>query len=298
MSAYRAARATEETFTLAEGPVWDARRDGVLWVDILDGAVLAGRLNDTGLITVVDRWDFDGPVGAVLPTASGGLAVVERDRVVLLSSDGHRTAGPRFVLEGAPSRSNDAAVGPDGRLLIGTHPYGDGAAHSAERLVQVAGDEVRVLDDDLRLSNGLAWSPDGGTLYSIDTLASTVWAREYDPLTGATGDRRIHLGPESMRGGMPDGMCADTEGGLWIAFWGEGAVRRFGADRAETDTVHVPATNTSSVAFAGPALDVLVITTAREGLDERQLRDAPASGALFTVCVNARGLPQPAYRFA
>ncbi|UAJ81068.1 SMP-30/gluconolactonase/LRE family protein [Leifsonia sp. ZF2019] len=289
MTAYHARRATTETFELAEGPVWDAVNDRVLWVDILAGTVLSGRLDGAG-ITVTGSRSFGEPVGAVLPAADGRLAVVARERILFAAEGGAVEAGPVVVPTGARSRTNDAAVDPAGRLLVGTHPFdgGDGS----EVLVQLDGDRVRVLDDDLLLSNGLCWSPDGGTLYSVDTLAATVWARDYDVGSGATGPRRVHLEVD----GMPDGMCADTDGNLWIAFWGRGEVRRYDATGAVIDTVAVDAPHTSSVAFAGPGLHTLVITTARADLDADALAAAPASGALFTAEVAAQGLPQPRYR--
>lgn len=295
MTHYRARRATTETYELAEGPLWDAPRDRLLWVDILAGTVLTGRLDDDGIAVTGSR-SFGEPVGAVLPARDGRLAVVGRDRVLLAGDDGTVEPGPPVVPAGARSRTNDAAVDPAGRLLVGTHPLDDGTG--PERLVQIDGAHVRVLDDDLLLSNGLCWSPDGGTLYSVDTLTATVWARSYDVATGATGSRREHLTSREMVGGMPDGMCADSDGMLWIAFWGAGEVRSFDASGAVADTVSVDAPHTSSVAFAGPDLRTLVITTAREGLDAAQLADAPASGALFTVEVDAQGLPQPEYRAA
>lgn len=289
MTEFRARRATTETFQLAEGPVWDGARHRLLWVDILAGLVLTGRLDD-GLVTVTERRAFGEPVGAVLPADDGRLAVAGRERILFASPDGGVEPGPLVVPHGARSRTNDAAVDPAGRLLVGTHPLDDG--DGPEALVQVDGPAVRTLDDDLLLSNGLCWSPDGGTLYSVDTLTSTVWARDYDVATGATGPRRAHLSP----GGMPDGMCADAEGLLWIAFWGEGLVRRFDRAGAVVDTVAVDAPHTSSVAFAGDDLGTLVITTAREGLDGNALAAAPASGALFTADVGVSGLPQPAVR--
>lgn len=296
MTEFRARRATAETFQLAEGPVWDAGRSRLLWVDILAGAVLTGRLDGTG-IAVTGRRAFGEPVGAVLPADDGRLAVVGRERILFVEEGGEEgdgngriQPGPVVVPRGARSRTNDAAVDPAGRVLVGTHPLDDG--DGPEVLVQVEGSAVRTLDDDLLLSNGLCWSPDGGTLYSVDTLTSTVWARDYDVATGATGPRRVHLSP----GGMPDGMCADADGLLWIAFWGEGLVRRFDREGAVVDTVVVDAPHTSSVAFAGDDLGTLVITTAREGLDERALAAAPASGALFTAEVGARGLPQASVR--
>jgi sugar lactone lactonase YvrE len=293
MTEYRARRATAETFQLAEGPVWDAEADRLLWVDIPAGEVLTGLLEGDS-ISVTGRRAFGESVGAVLPADDGRLAVLGRQHVLLAADDGSVVAGPAVVPDPARSRTNDAAVDPGGRLLVGTHPLE--GADGPEALVQVTGERVRLLDDDLLLSNGLCWSPDGGSFYSIDTLTSTVWVRDYDVVTGETGPRRVHLGPADLPGPMPDGMCCDTDGLLWIAFWGDGAVHRIAGDGTVVDTVRVDAPHTTSMAFAGPGLSTLVITTAREDLTDSRLAAAPGSGALFTVELTARGLPQERYR--
>lgn len=291
MTAYTAGRATAEAFELAEGPVWDARRGRLLWVDILGGAVLEGELHGDG-IDVVGRHTFDGMVGAVVPAADGSLVVAGERELVVVRQDGRRERGPALVGPGVVSRTNDAAVGPDGRLLVGTMTLDDTVG--AERLLQVTGDDVRVIDDDLGLSNGIGWSPDGAVLYSVDTAARTVWARDYDAETGATGARSRHL----LVDGFPDGMCVDSSGALWIALWGAGEVRRFGVDGRPLDVVSTPlAPHTSSVAFAGPDLDLLVVTTAQQHLTPQQLREFPASGALFIARVDATGLPERPYAF-
>ncbi|WP_348789129.1 SMP-30/gluconolactonase/LRE family protein [Leifsonia sp. NPDC080035] len=292
MTAHRAKRATVETFELGEGPLWDARSGVLRWVDITAGAVLAGTLEADGTIRPTERAEFGETVGAVTLAEDGGLVVVGARRLWSVSADGRRFGGTTLFADDVPARTNDAAVGPDGSLLVGTHALDDDPGPQC--LLRVSAGTVTVLDDDLLLSNGLAFSPDGGTLYSIDTLARTVWARDYDPATGATGPRRVHLTTE----GMPDGATVDADGGLWIAFWGAAEVRRFAPDGRRTDTVAVPAPNASSVCFAGPGLDTLVITSARQGLSTAELAAHPASGALFTARVGRRGLPEPHYRTA
>ncbi|MGN6428937.1 MAG: SMP-30/gluconolactonase/LRE family protein [Leifsonia sp.] len=292
MTEHRARRATAETFSLGEGPLWDAARGMLHWVDITAGAVLSGELDADGAIRPTARSEFGETVGAVALADDGGLVVAGARRLWSVGADGGRELGPVLLPDDVPARTNDAAVGPDGALLVGTHALDDDAR--PQRLLRVSAGVVTVLDDDLLLSNGIAWSPDGGTLYSIDTLARTVWARDYDPATGATGPRRVHLATD----GLPDGATVDAEGGLWVAFWGAGEVRRFAPDGRRTDAVAVPAPNASSVCFAGPGLDTLVITTAREGLSAAALAAHPASGALFTARVGRRGLPGPRYRSA
>jgi sugar lactone lactonase YvrE len=154
---------------------------------------------------------------------------------------------------------------------------------------------VTVLDDDLELSNGLAWSADGTLLYRVDTTPGIVWVRGYDPISGQVGDRDVHL---RIVDGSPDGMCLDSDGNLWIAIWGGGQVRCFSPAGELVATVSVPARNTTSVAFIGPELDTLLITTADSGDpggDDPGGDDPgggePDSGRLFTAEVGARGQP-------
>jgi len=106
------------------------------------------------------------------------------------------------------------------------------------------------------------------------------------------GRRMEHL---RIQDGTPDGLCVDTEGNLWVAVWGAGQVRCFDAGGVHVATVEVPAPHTSSVAFVGPGLDRLLITTAREDLSDTQLVAHPRSGHLFLADVGARGVPTVAW---
>jgi sugar lactone lactonase YvrE len=278
--------ATTERFRLGEGPVWDGPRDRLLWVDIEGGAVLEGVL-DAGAITVRNRIAFDSMVGAVTVAADGTLLVAGQERLVVVHPDGTREDGPRVVPVGESRRCNDGKTDPAGRFLVGTLSL----AGPSEREVLVrleAGGRLTVLDDDLALSNGLAWSSDGRRMFSVDTLRRTVSVRDYDPGSGAVGPRRVHL---RLEDGFPDGIAMDAAGHLWVAIWGGGEVRRFTPDGTLADRVATGAPHTSSVAFAGQDLRTLVITTATSELSDEQLRAHPDSGRLFTVPVDVPGLP-------
>jgi len=269
---------------LAEGPVWAA--DTIYWVDIEAGKVFEGRLNGDR-VEQTARHDFNGTVGAVAVSADGDLLVAEREGLVVVTPTGERMRGPRIVPEGADRRTNDGSCDPAGRFLIGTLSLGEES--STETLVRVEDDgTLTTLDDDLALSNGLAWSPDGRLLYSIDTIPGVVWVREYDAASGAIGARREHL---RVTDGSPDGVCVDERGYLWIAVWGAGEVRSFSPTGEHVDTVFVSAPHTSSVAFVGPELDVLLITTASRDLSAHDLEMYPDAGRLFTARVGVRGTP-------
>ncbi|TQS28461.1 SMP-30/gluconolactonase/LRE family protein [Microbispora sp. KK1-11] len=295
---FTAAQASAEVYALGEGPVWDPGRQRLLWVDIDAGAVHEGRLDPaTGAVAATTAHTFGGTVGgtaggtvggtvgAVAVSAGGELVVAEREVLTRVDTAGRRTELARVLPPGAPSRLNDGAVDPAGRFLIGSMALDD--REGQEVLVRLDGTTCVRLDDDLTLSNGLAWSPAGDRMYSIDSTPHVVWERDYDPATGRTGPRRELF---RLTGGMPDGMCADAEGNLWIAVFGGGRVECRDPGGRLLATVEVGAPNVTCPAFAGPDLDVLVITTSTEGVD---LAEHPGSGHLFTARVGVRGLATP-----
>lgn len=266
---------------LAEGPVWDPFRGRILWVDILAGDVYVGRFAHGGAIDIDEKVPFPDTVGAVAVSAAGEWLVAGTRRLYTRGVDGGITAGPELI-DVDDRRFNDGKPDPAGRFVVGTKGPGD------ELLLQVDPDGIGVvLDDDLGLSNGLGWTGDGRTLYSIDTLRRRIHVRAYDPATGATGVRRVFA---EFTQGYPDGMTVDSEDHLWVALWGEGRVVRISPAGDIVGTVDVPAPHTSCPVFAGPELDTLIITTATEGMSPDDLAAYPLSGRLFTVRTGHRGI--------
>ena len=261
-------------------------RNRLLWVDIEGGVVLGGVL-DGDSIAVTDRIGFDGMVGAVAVAGDGTLLVAAQEQLVVRHPDGRREDGPRVVPAGEARRLNDGKTDPAGRFLVGTLSL----AGPSEREVLVrleAGGDLTVLDDDLALSNGLAWSSDGRRMFSVDSPRGTVAVRDYDVESGAVGPRRVHL---RVDGGLPDGIAMDADDHLWVVVWGGGKVRRYRPDGTFAGRIATGAPHTSSVAFAGEDLRTLVITTATSELTEAQLRAHPDSGRMFTVRAAVPGLP-------
>lgn len=290
MTVFGAIRASTMRHVLAEGPVWVATDSMVLWIDVEQGTVFSGRLVDRR-VEPLRQLDFAGRVGAVVPGDDGSILVAAHDRLVRVARDGRRSEGPLLLAPGADSRSNDGGCDPAGRFLVGTLALDDRV--NKERLVRLEFDgSLTVIDADLTLSNGLAWSPDGGLLFSTDTAAGIVWVRDYDPVSGRFGDRRQHL---KIMVGFPDGICVDARGCLWVAIWGEGEVRSFLPDGTPGDIVSVDAPHVSSVAFVGDRLDLLLITTASRDLDEGQRLKYPGAGCLFLADVGVCGVPTTAW---
>ncbi|MEU7900137.1 SMP-30/gluconolactonase/LRE family protein [Nonomuraea sp. NPDC049152] len=256
-----------ETYELAEGPLWDPVAERLLWVDIPTGRVMEGALRE-GDLRVVRTHTLPGTVGAVAPAADGSLLVAAQHGFATIGE--RTTVGPRVLPKGTASRFNDGRCDPAGRFLAGSTAKDE--RQGQERLYRLELDgTVSVLADGLTISNGLGWSPDGRTLYHVDSIPGVVWAQPYDVETGRVGPRAVIL---QVSDGLPDGMAVDVEGNLWIAIWGAGEVRRHTPDGRLLDSVKVASPKTSSAAFVGSAL---VITT--------------AGGGLFAADVGVTGLP-------
>ncbi|WP_028048166.1 SMP-30/gluconolactonase/LRE family protein [Cellulomonas sp. URHD0024] len=284
MTAFTAHPATVGHYVLAEGPVWSAESRALIWVDVERGEVFEGAIAGDEVVER-RRLTFDGTVGAAVPGPDGSLLVAAHDRLVVVESDGTRTAGP-LVVDDPASRTNDGACDPGGRFLVGTMRYDE--VGGGDRLLRIEDDGATLtLDTDLSISNGIAWSPDGSAMYNADTMRGTIWTRRYDAATGTVGERRELVTID----GYPDGICVDAGGNIWVAMWGAGEVHSYSPAGARRDTVRLPAPHVSSVAFAGSALDRLVITTASRDLDDIGRAQFPHAGRIFLADVGVAGAP-------
>lgn len=258
---------------LGEGPWYDERAGRVGWVDILGRSVLwrdlaSGR---TGALETSTH------VGAAVPRAGGGLVLCLRDGPALLDPDGgieplgtfadaDADAGDPPSASAPASRANDAKADPYGRLWMGTMAYDESpGAGGLYRLDPGARVPVRVRDD-ITIGNGLGWSPDRSLMYYVDTPTRRIDVFAYDGDAGTIAGGRPFVTIEPGAG-MPDGMCVDASGGVWVALWQGGAVRRYRPDGSLDRVVQVGTGRVTSCAFGGEEFDHLVITTARNESD-------------------------------
>jgi sugar lactone lactonase YvrE len=264
---------------LGEGPLWDARTQELLWVDILAGVV--HRFDpDTGADRV---FDAGGYVGAVVARASGGYALATAEGFALATEDG-RVTPLAAVGHDEAIRMNDGACDSRGRFWAGSMRLDEAGGGGC--LYRLDPDHsVTTICEGVTISNGIAWSPDDTLLYYVDTPTGTIDVFDFDAATGTALDRRVLVRTDGP--GLPDGLVADAEGCLWVAFWGGAAVRRYAPDGELLDVVEVPAAHTTKAAFGGAALERLYITTAAG--------DEPHAGGLFVADPGVHGLPAPAY---
>jgi sugar lactone lactonase YvrE len=188
---------------------------------------------------------------------------------------------------------NDGKCDPRGRLWVGS--AGVPRGRPTGRLHRIAEGRSDVVIDGLGMSNGLAWSADEKRFFHVDSLAGTIWTWSFDAATGQISNRRQFAWIDPAQG-LFDGLAADSDGGVWVAVWGAGEVRRYDSAGRLDRAVRIPTANVSSVAFAGPELDILCITSAggRGGELALQNRGEPA-GAVFACRPGMSGVPVAAF---
>ncbi|MEU8800235.1 SMP-30/gluconolactonase/LRE family protein [Spirillospora sp. NPDC048819] len=267
---------TEPVAYHGEGPVWSDAWGGLRWLDMLAGDVLSLAPDGT-----VARRNVGTVVAAIRPRRQGGAVIGVERGFTLEDADGAvTTLDPLWSDRGV--RMNEGGCDPDGRFYCGSMAYdqreGAGAVHRLD-----PGGSATVVLDGVTISNGLEWSPDGGRAYYVDTATERVDVFDYDREHGLTGRRAFAAAP-----GGPDGLTVDEEGGVWVALYGGGSVRRYAPDGTLDEVVELPVTKVTACTFGGRGLDRLFITTSREHLDPGA---EPEAGALFACTPGVRGVP-------
>lgn len=261
---------------LGEGPVWDAAHGRLIWIDIRLNRLYFTQV-DTGKTT---HRDLPGSPGCAALTRDGDIVVAIGQALVRLT-DGGGTRTIAALPPGNAGRFNDGKPDAAGRLWVGT-ATADGSFDCALwRFDPVQGFARQVTA--VSMSNGLGWSRDGRRMYYVDSLTHRVDVLDHDPRAGRLSGRRplAHV-PEDQ---LPDGLCVDAEGGIWLAVWGGGCVLHLSPDGKVVGRVDLPTPLVTSCAFGGRDLKTLYITTARENDDDR------AAGRLFAADVGAAGAP-------
>jgi sugar lactone lactonase YvrE len=271
--------------TVGEGPVWDKRSGLLLWVDMAQGTLHRLALGSGAHASV----RVAPMLCAVAPRREGGLVAVLGEGFALL----HAGDVPELVhaVGGVDERMNDAKCDPAGRLWAGTTSATGRPGRG--RLVRWDAEGVAEVWSGLDLTNGLGWSPDGSTFYLADSDARVLYSAPFDLESGVVGERRA-LVRFSEADGLPDGLCVDADGCIWLALWGGGEVRRYAPDGELVSTLEMPVSQPSSCAF-GPG-GTLFVTSAQAGLSEERLREEPLAGSLFAY--DAGVAPAPVGAFA
>jgi sugar lactone lactonase YvrE len=267
-----------------ESPIWDPRTSTLSWVDTEKPRFSVLPPDARPVTHPTHRL-----VQAVGRRRAGGWIAIVRDGIALLNADGSEARFLGNPVDGLPHLTmNDGTVGPDGRFYAGSFNQRDldsasGCLYRVDRDGTTA-----VIDTGLVLPNGMAFSPDGKTLYLTEMWARRIVAYDFDPRGGTVSRRRALVSvPEAE--GYPDGLVVDEEGFLWSGHWQGFRVTRYDPNGRKVSHVDVPVPTATCMAFGGRDLDHLYVTTAKKGLSPEQKAAYPAAGDLFLLRPGVRG---------
>lgn len=279
---------------VGESPVWRSAEQAFTWTDISGKTLWRWSASNGELAS----WALPQMAGSIAPRGAGWLLAMEDGLYECeplragaacepsrLASVAHAAPGMRF---------NDGRCDRQGRFIAGTMVMDMGLAQAAGKLYRHDHDGVAELLSDLIVPNGLAFSPDGKTMYLSDSHPSRalVWAFDYDLDTGTPHNRRLFI--PALPAGRPDGAAVDTDGGYWICGNDAGRIYRYTPDGRLDRTLNVPAAKVAMCAFGGAQLDTLFITSIRpQNAKPGAKPDAP-DGGVFVLHPGAQGLEETA----
>jgi len=276
--------------SLGECPVWSTAEQALYWVDIN-----APSLNRFDPATGSNRAiPMPSSIGCFALRKRGGFVVALRDGVWLADAGGtleRKVASPPY--DPAHHRFNDGRCDPQGRLFAGTMNEKRDAPSAA--LYRIDADfRITEVLGSLTISNGLAWSPDGRTMYHADTPTRSVNAFAFDAATGTPSNRRVfaRFDAEDER---PDGSAVDSDGCYWTTFYGGGRVVRLSPSGDLLAFHPLPAKCPTMCAFGGADLRTLYVTSARQRRDAAELERLPQSGGIFAMRVDVPGIAEPMF---
>ena len=279
---------------LGESPMWHPLECALYYCDI-PGHRLQRFDPRTGELR---QWQFNTDVASVAPMVGGALLLAMRDGLWRFDT----TTGLRSALYEPPydvtlERFNDGKCDPQGRFWVGTiyeprdQPLASLYCYNSGQLSRRSG--------GVTVSNGLAWSPDGRTMYWSDTKAHTVYAFDFDPASGESANRRVFASfplkvpGQSLDtyGGRPDGAAVDVEGCYWVAMFEGQRLLRLSPEGDILQELKLPVRCATMLCFGGVDLKTLYVTTARENRPALELTEQPWAGCVLGIDVGVSGLP-------
>ena len=271
---------------LGESPLWHPLQNKFYWVDIDRCRIYSCDPQSNAVLSL----KINKPVSAMVPVGNTTMLIALQGEIATFNTvTGRIETLVEIEKDISDNRCNDGKCDARGRFWIGTMHINA----LSQRGSLFCLDQDLFLNkalDKLTIANGMDWSSAGDKMYFIDSFERTVKCYDFDAVQGKLSNGEIII--ETGSNELPDGMCVDSEGMLWIAFWGGKRVGRYHPRTGEhLADVYVPALNVTACAFGGKDLTTLYITTARSGLSSSELEEYPLSGSIFTCETEVKGRP-------
>jgi len=269
-------RLSQAPSALGESPVWDAAAGCLWWIDGVAGLIHRSRPEEQG----TQSWEIGGHVGAIALADDADLVVTRDHDFLLFTAASGETQVLHHLADASPAmRLNDAKLDRQGRLVcagMGRNADPIGALHV------LAGHEHRQVSGGISIGNGVCFSPEGDILYYSDTLRKKAYACDYDPVTGTISGARLHIDTAPFETGI-DGATIDAEGRMWASFIHTAEIACIAPDGRLVERIPAPVDLPSSVAFGGPQMATLFVTSIRDSGTGRAVSKHPEGGHVFAI---------------
>lgn len=246
---------------LGETPIWSVADQALWWINCEQEPELHRWAPDNGEHR---KWTMPQRIGGFVPKAEGGLLVALADGLYDFTLD---TGELRLRVPSplpAHVKLHECHCDRQGRFWIGSYDHDFPANREARgaSIFRLDGDQLTPVIEGISVANGLAFSPDGTTLYVSDSPTRRVDAYDLDPQSGAISNRRTFFQLREGEG-FVDGATVDSQGGYWLANVGAGALRRYLPDGTLDRIIPLPFSNPTKPAFGGADLGTIFVTSTR-----------------------------------
>ena len=276
---------SEVVSDLGEGPIWTPETNSVTWTDITQNTFHTANI-DTGK---TESFSVPSMIGAIAHTKDGHYIAATQKGFALISLEGNYSPFHSFLQD--DMRMNDGKVDPAGRFWAGSMALSFEKDRGSLYVLETDNSYQKVLDN-ITLSNGMGWSPDARYFYYIDSIPGVLKRFEYDSYKGQISNPK-NLITFDAASGVPDGMSVSSDGKIVVALWDGGRIEIYEPTGAKVSEIKLGVSRPTCCTFAGPNLDILIVSTASQGIDRS---GEPLAGKILAVTgTDLSGLPTQQY---
>lgn len=276
---------SEVVSDLGEGPIWTPETNSVTWTDITQNTFHTANI-DTGK---TESFGVPSMIGAIAHTKDGHYIAATQKGFARISLEGKYSPLHSFLQD--DMRMNDGKVDPAGRFWAGSMALSFEKDRGSLYVLETDNSYQKVLDN-ITLSNGMGWSPDAQYFYHIDSIPGVLKRFEYDLDNGKIINPK-NLITFDAASGVPDGMSVSSDGKIVVALWDGGRIEIYEPTGAKVSEIKLGVSRPTCCTFAGPNQDMLIVSTASQGIDRA---DEPLAGKILAVTgTGLSGLPTQQY---